>query len=68
VLESAPESERWDPLPGSTGHKVPMALVKMKMTKAAMIINDWSKKASPGRNTTKCYKPQKMLKKVKVGA
>src|SRR5580704_15040853 len=25
VLESAPESERWDPLPGSTGHKVPSA-------------------------------------------
>ena len=25
VLESAPESERWDPLPGSTGHKVPTA-------------------------------------------
>jgi hypothetical protein len=25
VLESAPESERWDPLPGSTGHKVPAA-------------------------------------------
>jgi len=23
VLESAPESERWDPVPGSTGHKVP---------------------------------------------
>jgi hypothetical protein len=23
VLESAPESERWDPLPGSTGHKAP---------------------------------------------
>jgi len=22
ILESAPESERWDPLPGSTGHKV----------------------------------------------
>jgi hypothetical protein len=22
VLESAPESERWDPTPGSTGHKV----------------------------------------------
>ena len=22
VLESAPESERWNPLPGSTGHKV----------------------------------------------
>ena len=21
ILESAPESERWDPLPGSTGHK-----------------------------------------------
>jgi hypothetical protein len=25
ILESAPESERWDPVPGSTGHKVPMA-------------------------------------------
>ena len=23
VLESAPESERWDPVPGSAGHKVP---------------------------------------------
>ena len=25
ILESAPESERWDPLPGSTGHKAPVA-------------------------------------------
>jgi hypothetical protein len=25
VLESVPESERWDPVPGSTGHKVPVA-------------------------------------------
>jgi hypothetical protein len=25
VIESAPESERWDPVPGSTGHKVPVA-------------------------------------------
>lgn len=25
VLESAPESERWDPLPGSGGHKVLVA-------------------------------------------
>jgi hypothetical protein len=25
VLESAPESERWDPVHGSTGHKVPLA-------------------------------------------
>lgn len=25
VLESAPESERWDPLPGSQGHKAPEA-------------------------------------------
>jgi hypothetical protein len=25
ALESAPESERWDPLPGSAGHKVPEA-------------------------------------------
>ena len=24
ILESAPESERWDPLPGSTGHKSPV--------------------------------------------
>lgn len=25
ILESAPESERWDPVPGSTGHKAPAA-------------------------------------------
>jgi len=25
VLESAPESERWDPVHGSTGHRVPVA-------------------------------------------
>jgi hypothetical protein len=25
ILEAAPESERWDPVPGSTGHKVPPA-------------------------------------------
>jgi hypothetical protein len=25
ILESAPEAQRWDPLPGSTGHKVPVA-------------------------------------------
>jgi len=25
VLESAPESERWDPVSGSTGHKLPAA-------------------------------------------
>ena len=25
ALESAPESERWDPVPGSTGHKAPAA-------------------------------------------
>jgi hypothetical protein len=24
VLDSAPESERWNPVPGSTGHKVPV--------------------------------------------
>src|ERR1019366_5678414 len=25
ALESAPESERWDPVPGSTRHKAPVA-------------------------------------------
>jgi len=25
ILESVPESERWDPVPGSTGGKVPVA-------------------------------------------
>jgi len=25
ILESAPESERWDPVPGSTGKKAPVA-------------------------------------------
>jgi hypothetical protein len=27
ILESAPESERWDPLPGSTGHIVPVTSI-----------------------------------------
>jgi hypothetical protein len=27
ALESAPESERWDPLPGSTGHIVPVTSI-----------------------------------------
>lgn len=26
VLEAAPESERWDPVPGSTGHQAPETL------------------------------------------
>lgn len=25
ILEAAPESERWDPVPGSTGNKAPVA-------------------------------------------
>jgi len=25
VLESAPDSERWDPVPGSKGHQMPVA-------------------------------------------
>ncbi len=25
LLDAAPESERWDPVPGSTGHKMPVA-------------------------------------------
>jgi hypothetical protein len=28
ILESAPESERWDPLPGSTGHIIPVTAVE----------------------------------------
>jgi hypothetical protein len=27
ILESAPESERWDPVPGSTGHIVPVTSI-----------------------------------------
>jgi hypothetical protein len=27
ALESAPESERWDPLPGSTGHEIPVTSI-----------------------------------------
>jgi hypothetical protein len=27
LLEAAPESERWDPLPGSTGHIVPVSSI-----------------------------------------
>ena len=27
LLDAAPESERWDPLPGSTGHIIPVASI-----------------------------------------
>ena len=27
LIEGAPESERWDPLPGSTGHIIPVASI-----------------------------------------
>ena len=28
ILEAAPESERWDPVPGSTGHQAPETLLE----------------------------------------
>ena len=57
ILESAPESERWDPVPGSTGHKVPVAPVRMRMTRGEAIMKGSLKKASQARSMIKCSKP-----------
>ena len=53
LLESAPESERWDPVPGSTGHKVSAAPARTRMKKGEAITKGWWMKASPRRNSTR---------------
>jgi hypothetical protein len=57
AIESAPESERWDPVYGSTGHKVPAAPSADEAKKGAAITSGWWMKASPARNMIKRAKP-----------
>jgi hypothetical protein len=49
LLEAAPESERWDPLPGYTGHKVPNLPAKTRATTDAAIAQGSSKRGAGGR-------------------
>ena len=58
LLEAAPESERWDPLPGSTGEKAGWLPARMRTRKDAAIMRGWCKKALPGLNMIKCVKPR----------
>ena len=57
VLESAPESERWDPVPGSEGIKCQWPPVPMRTTRGEATMSDWLKKASRERSKIKCIKP-----------
>src|SRR5580698_9615252 len=54
ILESAPESERWDPVYCSTGHKVP---VRTRMKMVEVTTKDWLMKALEKRSMIKDVKP-----------
>jgi hypothetical protein len=58
ALESAPESERWDPVPGSTGHKVPEARSADEEGRSdnERLVEEG---IAPERSMTKCVKPAK---------
>jgi len=57
VLESAPESERWDSMPAQPDTKHRSRRAKTRMTKAEAKASNSPNKASPKRNTIKCSKP-----------
>jgi len=65
ILESAPESERWDPMPGSTGQKVSAAPSEDEDDEVEAITKGWSKEVSPKRRLSKVSKlpelPQKKI-------
>ena len=52
--ESIPESEGWDPVPGSAGRQAADSSEKMKMPRDGARVRRCSKKASAKRNTIKC--------------
>src|SRR5271154_4379253 len=56
VLESAPESERWDPVHGSTGHKVPVVSGEDEDEKGEVTMKDWFMKALEKRSMIKDVK------------
>jgi len=55
--EPVPESERWDPVPGSTGHRVPGGSNDDEDEGGRSDINGSWKKASLERSMTKWSKP-----------
>ena len=50
MLESAPESERWDPSPALPATKSPRLPAKMRMKKDEAIMKGWWMKAWPERS------------------
>ena len=54
--ESIPDSDGWDPVPGSTGRQAADSLEKMKMPRDAARARRCSRKASPKRSTIKCVR------------
>jgi hypothetical protein len=57
LLESAPESDRWDPVAGSAGHKVRVSSSADEDDEGRMTMNDWLRKASTAPSTTRWGKP-----------
>ena len=57
ALEAAPESERWDPVPGSGAIKYRPPPAPMRTRRGEATMSGWLMKASPERNWIKCVKP-----------
>ena len=62
-LESVPESERWDSVPGSIGHKVPVSPSADEDDEAEAATKDWLKRASRKLSTIKMLEAARLAKK-----
>jgi hypothetical protein len=58
ILESAPESERWDPVAGSTGHKVPVSSNEDEDNEGRSDSERLVEEGVAEPSTIKCFKPQ----------
>ena len=56
VLESIPESERWDPVRGSIGHHTPESFGEDEDSEGRARVRSLLKKESKKRSTIRCYK------------
>ena len=57
ILESAPESDRWNPVPGPRVKRWPWLQALTRTTRGEAIIKNWSKKASKAQTTIRCVRP-----------
>ena len=63
ALESIPESEGWDPVPGSTGRQTPDSFGEERGTAEDGRVRSLSKKESKKRSTIRCSRQPGQLRK-----